>query len=39
MSVYDRQIAYIDLMENGEKRKNAGYIKWESDGKKHKIEI
>lgn len=39
MSVYDRQIAYINLMENGEKRKNAGYLKWESDGKKHKIEI
>ena len=39
MSVYDRQIAYINLMENGEKTKNAGYLKWESDGKKHKVEI
>ncbi len=39
MSNYDRQVAYINLIENGEKKKNAGYLKWESDGKKHKIDI
>ena len=39
MPVYDRQIAYINLIENGEKKKNAGFLKWESDGSKHKVEI
>lgn len=39
MSGYDRQIAYISWYENGVKRGNAGFVKWESDQFKHALEI
>ncbi len=37
--MFDRQIAYITLYQNEMKSGNAGFIKWETDGKTHKLEL
>lgn len=37
--MYERTIAYIDYYENEVRIKNIGFLKWESDGMNHKLQI
>ncbi|MFI3212673.1 MAG: DUF6128 domain-containing protein [Eubacteriales bacterium] len=37
--MYERTIAYIDYFENDIKVKNIGFMKWESDGINHQLQI
>lgn len=36
---YKRQIAYLDLIENGQKKRNAGFCKWEYRGECHILSV
>ena len=36
---YDRQIVYIDLIEDGIRKGNAGFVKWETNRGTYRIEI